>query len=64
VVIELDGSGGPPSGLISVAGRRRIFYGWIHLMAQLQALMPDAWVERGMDEVGDRVQDHDEKGAV
>lgn len=40
-MIELDTSGGPPSGVIRVdRGRRSSFYGWIHLMAQLEALMP------------------------
>jgi hypothetical protein len=42
VVIELDGLGGPPSGLISVdGGLGRAFYGWIDLTARLEALMPE-----------------------
>ena len=40
-MIELDTSGGAPSGVIRVdTGRHSSFYGWIHLMAQLEALMP------------------------
>ena len=40
VLIELDTSGGPPSGVIRVdRGRGTSFYGWIHLMAQLESLM-------------------------
>jgi hypothetical protein len=65
VVIDLESSSSPPSGLISVdGGPRRTFYGWIHLMSQLEELMPDAGVEGGVDQIGDRVQDHDEERAV
>jgi hypothetical protein len=65
VQIELDASGGPPSGLIRIdGGGERSFCGWIHLMAQLEALMPDTWVEGGVDQIGDGVQDHDEEGPV
>jgi hypothetical protein len=40
VVIELDASQDAPTGVISVdGGRRRTFYGWIDLTAQLEALM-------------------------
>lgn len=57
VIIELDASGGPPCGEISVdGGRKRAFYGWIDLSARLEALtrpssgLPDSHlgVERGM----------------
>jgi hypothetical protein len=45
VVIELDASGGPPNGMISVdGGRQNAFYGWIDLTAQLEALMTDTGV--------------------
>jgi hypothetical protein len=65
VVIDLESSSGPPSGLISVdGGHKRTFYGWIHLMSQLEALMPDPGVEAGVEQIGGRVQDHDEERAV
>jgi hypothetical protein len=45
VVIELDASGGPPNGLISVDdGRQNPFYGWIDLTARLEALMTNTRV--------------------
>jgi len=40
VIIELDVTHGPPSGLITVdGGRESPFYGWIDLTARLEALM-------------------------
>ena len=48
MVIELDPSGGAPSGDIRVdGGRRSTFYGWIDLTAQLEALMPETGVISG-----------------
>lgn len=45
MVIELDASGGPPNGLISVDdGGPTAFYGWIDLTARLEALMTDTGV--------------------
>ena len=48
MVIELEASEGRPSGLISVdGGRRRAFYGWIDLTAQLESLMPEPGLTSG-----------------
>ena len=41
MILELDVTHGPPSGLIRVdGGREDAFYGWIDLMARLEAVMP------------------------
>jgi hypothetical protein len=65
VLIDLGSAGGLPSGTLSIdGGGRKSFCGWINLVAQLATLMPDAGVEGGVDQVGDRVEDHDEEGAV
>jgi hypothetical protein len=70
ILIDLDETDGPPQGRISVDGSRpEAFQGWIDLTARLESLRrsspeADARVEGGLDEVGDRVQDHDEEGAV
>jgi hypothetical protein len=70
IVIELDDAEGPPQGRISVDGAgEQAFHGWIDLTARLEALRQgsaeaDAGVERGLDDVGDRVQEHDEERAV
>lgn len=45
VILELDVTHGPPSGLIRVdGGREDAFYGWIDLMARLEALMQESGV--------------------
>jgi hypothetical protein len=70
IEIELDATDGPPQGRISVDGAgEEAFHGWIDLTARLESLRQrsaeaDARVEPGLDDVGDRVQDHDEEGAV
>ena len=72
IVIEFDATDGPPQGRISADGARKwAFHGWMDLTACLEALRPsaraaksDARVERGLEDVGDRVEDHDEEGAV
>lgn len=48
VIIELDVTHGPPTGLIRVdGGRESAFYGWIDLTARLEALMQEPGVSAG-----------------